>query len=75
MPDGLYLNFGCLVTGFYSMFKKKKKFMAQKEEQGSCKFFQFLFWGGEMMAGKLLKQNRGKPSLAFRYVGMALSLI
>ena len=38
--------------------------MAQKEDREICKYFQFLFWGGEMTAAELKqKSSRGKPRL------------
>ena len=43
-------------TGFNSMFKKNNSWHKKKNRE-SCKYFQFLFWDGEMMAAKLPKQK------------------
>ena len=60
---GFYINFGCLVTGFNSMFKKNNSWHKKKNRE-TCKYFQFLFWGGEMMAAKpKQKSSRGKSRL------------
>ena len=65
--DGFYINFGCFITGFNSMFEKNNSWHKKKGRE-SCKYFQFLFWSREMMAAKLLKKkylgSKGKPSLA-----------
>ena len=45
------------------MFKKNNSWHKKKNRE-SCKYFQFYFWGGEMMAAKLLKQKVGGVSLA-----------
>ena len=40
------------------MFKKNNSWHEKKNRE-SCKYFQFLFWGGEMMAAQAkLKQKR-----------------
>ena len=38
---------------------KKNNSWHEKKKRESCKYFQFLFWGGEMMAARAkLKQKR-----------------